>query len=222
MLHMQHFHRLVLVLWLTVFSLPLQNAFGFAGLKFEDVFQSNKEPNFMHFKVEVQSNGTHQLEVWRSGGVKIKRVTDGVLETFAVRKNKDDDFYLSVLDLKRKIHTQINRTNLIRIGNFSDWFDLGHGLKHPLGEYDLVKIASAPSDAPATKDCQWYALTQNSQTTSICWSTKAHLPLVIQNAQGQALWKISAWDSKPINESAFVIHDEGFVKNNANEDIDHD
>jgi hypothetical protein len=149
-------------------------------------------------------------------------VTDGLLETFAVRKNKDDDFYLSVLDLKRKIHTQINRTNLIRIGNFSDWFDLGHGLKHPLGQYDLLKLSSAPIAAPVTKDCQWYSLTQNTQTTSICWSTKAHLPLVIQNEQSQILWKITTWDTKPIDESTFVIHDEGFVKNNANEDIDHD
>lgn len=219
---MSHFSRLVLVFVAHALLLHSQIAHAVIGLKFEEVFHSNKEPNFMHFKVEFQSNGTHELEVWRSGQIKIKRLTDDVLETYAVKKSKDEDYYLSVLDLKRKIHTQINRTNLIRIGNFSDWFDLGHGLKHPLGEYELIKLSTPPQDAQAVTECQWYALSQNNQTTNICWSTKAHLPLVIQNAQNKTLWKISSWDTKLIEDREFIIHDEGFVKNNANEDIDHD
>jgi hypothetical protein len=219
---MKQLKRLVLIFLISSLFFLSINSFASTNLKFEDVFLKGNEPNNIHFKVDLVSNGNHEIEVWRSGQNKIKRITDKQIETYAIKKNNDDDFYLSILDLKRKIHTQINRTNLIRIGNFSDWFDLGHGIKHPLGDYQLTKTQSNPRISTAVEDCQWYELKQGNQFNKICWSTKAHLPFIIASGENQILWKITNWDTRLVEDKFFVIHDEGFIRNNANEDIDHD
>jgi len=98
------------------------------------------------------------------------------------------------LDLKKHIHTRIDRTNLYRIGNFTDWFDLAHGLKHPKGEYRLEK-ASTPAKAPEPlSPCQWYDLIQSDRATHICWSARYRLPMLIVTSEGQTAWRISAVD----------------------------
>jgi len=192
-------------------------------LKFEQVFSDKGEPAALHYQAEFISKGTkHQLEVWRDGSRKLKRRTDDAVETYAFRKPGDSEFQMSVLDLQKKIHTQIDRTNLYRIGNFTDWFDLAHGLKHPMGEYQLAKTPAPAGAANSIKDCQWYDLTQSNRITHICWSEQSRLPLVIQAQDGNVVWRVAALDMKPIQAKTFVIHDEGFVHNDANQDIEKD
>jgi hypothetical protein len=129
---------------------------------------------------------------------------------------------MSILDMKKHIHTRIDRTNLYRIGNFTDWFDLAHGLKHPMGEYRVSK-AQAPDGAPkAIEACQWYELLQDTRTIHICWSAQSRLPLVIQAQDGKVVWRVAALDRKPIPVKTFEIHDEGFIRNDANQDIERD
>ena len=117
---------------------------GAQDLTFEQVFSDKGEPSTLHYQAVFTSrDGQHHLEVWRDGDRRVKRRTDEAIETYVFRKPADPDFRLSILDMKRHIHTQIDRTNLYRIGNFTDWFDLAHGLKHPKGTYRVYAIGQS-------------------------------------------------------------------------------
>ena len=192
-------------------------------LKFEQVFSAKGEPRALHYQAVFTSKGAeHHLEVWRDGDRRVKRRTDEAIETYAFRKPGNPEFHMSILDMKKRIHTQIDRANLYRIGNFTDWFDLAHGLKHPMGEYQVVKI-QAPLGAPkAIQACLWYDLTQDNRTTHICWSEQSRLPLVIQAQDGKEVWRVATLDRKPIPASTFEIRDAGFIRNDANQDITSD
>lgn len=177
----------------------------------------------MHYQTVFVSGGVaHHLAVWRDGDRRIKRQTDDTVEVYAEHTPGDADFRMSVLNKKKRLHTEIDRTNLYRIGNFTDWFDLGHGLRHPKGEYQLTK-AAAPDGAPkAIERCTWFDLTRDHQVTHICWNTQRHLPLLIQSQQGTVVWRITAIDQHPIPPKTFDIQDAGYVHTNANEDIEKD
>lgn len=189
---------------------------------FEDAFSTKGEPRALHYQATFSSKGSeHQLEVWRDGD-KLKRSTDKVIDTFVFRQPGSSEFQMSILDKKKKIHARVGRTNLYRIGNLTDWFDLAHGLKHPVGAYKVAK-ATAPEGAPkAGKECQWYDLSQNNHTTHICWNARNSLPMVIQTESGAVVWKLTSVDTKPIPAKTFEIHDEGYIRNDANEDIEGD
>jgi hypothetical protein len=192
-------------------------------LKFEQVFSDEGELSALHYQAEFTSKGAkHQLEVWRDGEQRVKRRTDDAIETYAFRKPGDPEFHMSILDLKKRINTQIDRTNLYRIGNFTDWFDLAHGLKHPMGEYRVTNSQALDGAPKAIKACQWHDLSQDKRTSHICWSTQSRIPLVIQAQSGEVVWRVTTLDRKPIPANTFEIHDEGFVHNDANQDIERD
>ena len=189
---------------------------------FEQVFSAKGEPAATHFKAIFAVNGAeHNLEVWRETN-RIRRVTDGTVETFARRKSGTADYRLSVLDFKKKIRTDIDRENLYRIGHFSDWFDLGHGLRHPKGQYHLSATSAPARTEDMIAPCAWFDLAQEGRITHVCWSIKHRLPLLIQAADGRTLWRITSVDHALIRSATFAIHDEGFVRNDANRDIEQD
>lgn len=192
-------------------------------LSFDHVFNDKGEPNSLHYQgVYINQSGEHQLEVWRDGPRRLKRRTDDSIETYAKRGSNDAEYQMWVLDLKKKINTRIDRTNLYRIGNFTDWFDLAHGLRHPKGQYQLVS-APTPSNVPKAVDvCQWYGLTQQDHTSHICWSDRYRVPLQILAQDGQMIWNVKKIDRLALSPQIFVIHDEGFVRNDANQDIEPD
>jgi len=192
-------------------------------LAFDQVFSAKGEPGALHYRAVFASKGLeHQLEVWRDGDRRLRRRTDDAIETYAFRKTGDPEFQMSILDLKKQIHTRIDRTNLYRIGSFTDWFDLAHGLRYPRGEYRIA-AAPTPDGAPrAVNACRWYELTQEQRITHICWSAQSHLPLVIQTQDGIVVWRVVTLDQKPLAAKTFEIHDEGYIRNDANLDIESD
>jgi hypothetical protein len=192
-------------------------------LSFEEVFGDKGEPSALHYEATYLAGGKeHRVEVWRDGGRRLKRRTDGTVEVYVFREPNSAEFRMSILDLHRRIHTRIDRTNLYRLGTFTDWSDLAHGLRHPKGEYRLVS-SSAPGEAGKPIDeCHWYDLTQGRRTVHICWNARDHLPLLIQGDDGQVAFRVAACDRRPAPKDAFEIHDQGFVKNDANEDIEGD
>ncbi len=208
-----------------VFSASSSHA---ATLDFDHVFSTRGEPAATHFQATYLAGGTeHHVEVWRDGERRIRRRTDDKAESFAVhdpgnKQSGSPDYHLSVLDLGRKIRTDIDRDNLYRIGQFTDWFDLGHGLRHPKGEYRLVPAATPHGAARAIGACEWVALVQGTQTTHVCWSTTAKLPLLIQAADGRTVWRVTSVDHKTIPDKVFAIQDAGFIRNDANADIERD
>ena len=181
------------------------------------------EPPTLHDKALVLAKGQERpLEVWRDHDRRLKRVTGDDLEVYATKSPGQTEFSLSILDKKKRIHTRIDRSNLYRIGNFADWFDLEHGLRHPAGPHRIAQT-HAPKDAPqAAVPCTWYAITQDPRTTHVCWSTDYRIPALIVAEDGRVLWKLIAADRKPIPAGTFDIHDEGFVRNDANRDIEND
>lgn len=205
--------------------LALLCAGAFAGtgaLRFDDVFSVKGEPVATHFQATYLAGGTeHQLEVWRDG-MHVRRHTDARSDTYAVREKSGAGYRMAVLDLQKKIRTDIDRDNLYRIGHFSDWYDLGHGLRHPQGSYQLT-AASAPAGAPApVAPCQWFDLQQAGRTTHLCWSKRSRLPLLMQSQDGALVWKVNRLDHQPVKAEVFAVHDAGFIRNDANRDIEQD
>lgn len=91
----------------------------FVTCSFDTVFSPAGEPATLHFRVVFKAHGAdHQLEVWRDGEQRVKRITDQALVTYAVRKPGDADFQLQILDLNKRISTHVDRTTMLRLGQF--------------------------------------------------------------------------------------------------------
>ena len=187
---------------------------------FDQAFDIRSQPRHSHFVASYVVQGqSHRLEVWRDGDVHLRRRTDDRVEIVVARPAGDSEWNMTVLDLKRRIRTDVARTNLIRIGHFGDWFGLAHGVAHPVGAYALKPIA-APADAPApAAACRWYRLTQGERSSKICWSKAHGLALAITDAEDRLQWRVTSIDAKSLTPDAFAIDDRGFVRNDANEDI---
>jgi hypothetical protein len=192
-------------------------------LRFEQAFDDRGEPSALHYRVTYGAPGReHRLEVWRDGQRRLVRRTDDAIETHVAHTQSGPDFQMVVLDLRRKIETRIARDDLYRIGHFTDWFDLAHGLRHPMADYRLT-ASEAPAKAPRPlAGCHWYTLAQGGRSTQLCWSADARLPLLMLDDSGQVQWRVTAIDHKPATADVFEVRDEGFVRNDAGQDISTD
>jgi hypothetical protein len=215
--------RVALLLALASLALPGHTKTADKPLDFAATFSDKGQPASQYFKSTFRSDGTeHTLEVWRLNDEHLKRVTDGAVEVHVERKSGDPEFRMTVLDHKKRLMTQIDRSNLYRIGNFTDWFDLAHGIKHPKGQYQLAR-GKKPEGVPrGLQACDWYDLTQGQKTSHICWSASSKLPLLVTSSEGQVVWQVTQLERKPISKASFAVHDEGYIRNDANQDIEHD
>jgi len=194
---------------------------AFAGnLDFDKTFNADGEKPQIHYRARYVLNGRqHQVEVWRDRDLHLRRRADEDVETFVFKPAKETEWQMVILDLKRKIRTDVARTNLYRLGNFADWFGLAHSLARPVGPYQLLTIAAPRASEKPLASCRWYALVRSGMESRICWSTALRLPMLITDAQGQVQWRITGVDSNPLPAATFEIGDQGFVRNDANEDI---
>lgn len=194
-----------------------------SAMRFEQAFATAGEPAQIHYRVTYEARGgRHDLEVWRAGDRRLKRVTDGAVATYAEHAPAAPGYRLTVVDFRRRMVTRIDRTSLYRLGSFTDWFDLGHGLRHPMGAYRLTP-AAAPRAAPSLLGaCRWYDLAQQGRVTRICWDPAHRLPLLIVAADGRPVWRVTAIDTTPLATQTFAIRDRGFIHNDANRDLESD
>lgn len=191
-------------------------------LIFEQIFSAADEPATLHYRAMFKARGSdHQLEVWRAGD-RVKRVTDAALITYAVRKPHDANFDLQMLDLRKRISTHIDRTTMYRLGNFFDWFDLTHALRHPKGAYTLTRSAAPLTAAKPIDACDWYTLTEGGRASRLCWSRADRLPLLILASDGSPAWSITAVDRGALPAGVFTIADHGFVQVDAVKDTERD
>jgi hypothetical protein len=190
------------------------------SLVFEQVFRGADRGSLHYRGTYLTQAAEHHVEAWRDGAKRFKRVTDDRLEMHVTREAAGPGFRMTVLDRQRKIATRIDRDNLYRIGNLTDWFDLAHALRHPQGEYRLTR-APAPAGAPEPiAACTWYRLQQGGAASSICWSTRAQVPLLVMSDKSEAMWRITSLDTRRIPQPVFAIDDRGYVRNDADEDIE--
>ncbi len=202
-------------------GLAASSASAAVPTEFDRVFTDQGEPTQTHYVASYRlGDGAHRVEVWRDHDRRLRRRTDDAIETLVVRRPGSVEWSMSVLDLRRKIRTEVDRTSLFRIGHFTDWFALSHSLAHPVGAYTLSPLPSdaAPREA-SIAPCRWWALTQGASTSKVCWSSRQHMPLVITDASGVVQWKITALDTRPLADATFALDDRGFVRNDANQDI---
>jgi hypothetical protein len=192
-------------------------------LRFEQAFDAGSSPASLHYQASYRAGGMlHRVEVWRDGDQRVRRRTDDRVEVHASREAGSAEFAMSILDLEKRIHTSVNRSNLYRIGSFTDWFDLAHGLRHPKGAYQLAGIAAPPGAVAPLQPCSWFELVQNGQASRICWSATDQVPMLIASGDGTVVWRIDALEREPIAPDVFAIRDEGFLRNDANQDIEPD
>ena len=203
----------------------LASAVG-AGVKpptFEAAFTTRGEPTNAHYRVVYgPAMAPRHLEVWRHGETRVKRVTDGAIEVQAVRHPGRDDFEMMVLDKRRRTLTSVNRTNLYRIGDFTDWFDLTHGLRHPRGAYRVAFVGTPKGVPAAGRPCRWIEMDQGARKTDICWSASTGLPWLIVNDAGAVVWKITSFDDRKIAASAFHVDPRSYTRVDADQDISAD
>lgn len=193
-----------------------------ASLSFDQEFRD--APLTLHYKAQYQAGGArHEVEVWLDRGTRLKRRTDGGVEVHALRASaREPEYRMTVLDLRRQMVTEIDRSKLFRLGNFTDWFELAHALRYPRGAYLLERVAAPAGMDKPLEACDWYRLTQAGRSSAICWSRSARLPLVIASQEGQVVWRVTELRRGPIADAEFEVHAEGFVRNDANGDLERD
>lgn len=191
---------------------------------FDSAFSVKGEPAALYYKVSYKAHdGAHTLQVWREGQSKLRRRTDDAVDTYVLRTTSDPgEYQMIVVDYQKRITTRIDRNNLIRLGHFSDWFDLAHGLRHPAGQYTLSVSEAPPNTLAPIAKCRWYELQQGNAADRICWSDRERLPLVIWSLQKGTVWRVLEAEHRPLPDDTFQLHDAGFVRNDANADIDND
>ncbi|WP_267379498.1 MULTISPECIES: hypothetical protein [unclassified Sphingomonas] len=190
---------------------------------FDRIFSAAGEPAALRYDVMFMGDGrVHRMTVWRDGDRRVKRVTDDALVSVATHRPGDAAYDLTLLDMKRRISTRIGRANLYRVGNFTDWFDLTHGLRHPKGAYRLTPGTSPAGLPKPVAGCRWYDLAQGPRVDHICWDPVARIPLLIATKDGRPVWRVTAMSRAAIAPSTFAIDDRGFIRNDANHDIDPD
>lgn len=191
-----------------------------APLAFDRVFAAEGEPAALHYRVAYRSGGAvHHMELWRDGDRRIARVTDGMVRSYASHKPGDPDYRLTMLDARRHIRTDVERTNLYRIGSFVDWYDLAHGLRHPAGRYTLTALDKGPATPAPAAPCRWYSLAEGGRQTQVCWSTADRIPMLIVAGGRTLVWRVLAVDTAKPAPARFAINDKGYVRVDANEDM---
>jgi hypothetical protein len=199
---------------------------GQTSLQFDNVFKAAGEPAALFYRATFTAlDGPHSLQVWRDGQLHLRRKTDESIDTYVIRDRKDlSKYQMIIVDYNKHITTKIDRNNLIHLGNFSDWFDMAHGVRHPKANNYQLTSSNAPADSPKPiSACQWYALSQGTDTHHICWSPKEHLPLIIwSDRTAKAVWQVTDVAHSRITKDIFMLHDKGFVRNDANADIEGD
>jgi hypothetical protein len=127
----------------------------------------------------------HRQEVWREGARRLRRMTDGRLD-LKVERGTDGEYQYRLADRDRHIMILADRTSLYRVGIFSDWEGLAHGLSEPRGRYELTTSDGA-LERIGIAPCVWTMMTMktDSQSTSrICWSSDWGVPISIQIKRG--------------------------------------
>jgi len=188
---------------------------------FEQAFGIDGEPNWLHYQAEYSdARGPHRIEIWRDHNIRVKRVTDDRIELIA--KQNGEDIRFRVADLQRHRVTIVDRSNLIRIGLFADWFSQAHWIAKPAGAYALVLLGS--SEQALGHRCLAWRLTQapDGEPIDVCWSTELKIPLVVRDASQRVIWRVTALDRSPIADVAFAPVEHDAVHTDMNADFSPD
>lgn len=183
-------------------------------LRWEDVFKDRPIYKYIYFKAQYtdERGFKHQLEYWREGMIKLKRVTDGSLELYVLKREKKHLYY--IVDKKRGILAKASRQTLYLMGEFSyNWNSLANNLHKPVGPYKLRKLYYKEGKIDVYR-CDWYMLSYKNNIQRICWSKTLSIPLIIEDKSKRIVWKVDYISTKPFNENVFYINKKGLFRVN--------
>jgi hypothetical protein len=194
-----------------------------AALKWESVFSARSAPKTIHFRASYADGAgrAHSLEVWRDGDRRLRRDTDGKMSVY-VTKRAGGEYGYEVIDLESKVKVEISRTNLYRIGIFSDWAALATNLTRPAGEHAITGSKRGPLRTKAG-ECRWFRVeVRGAPAREVCWSTALALPLAIdrEDGSGKATRELTIDEvTTSVAADVFGPPDGGLFHVDANRDI---
>jgi hypothetical protein len=158
----------------------------------------------------------HHQQVWREGSSRLRRVTDDRLD-LTVERDTDGEYQYRLGDRARHIMILADRTSLYRVGIFSDWEGLAHGLSEPRGPYELATPGGA-LELSGIARCAWTTMTMKTDfqsTNRICWSADWGVPISIQIKRGNdwvtqfAIMEVRTFEP---SDATFQIDGIGYVE----------
>ena len=161
-----------------------------SALKWEQAFPVSHPEAAVHFVATYldAAGASHRLEVWRVGMRYLHRRSDDRLDLYAVpAAGPGAELAYRLVDHERHAVFDVARTNLHRIGVFSNWAAQAHVLERPATRYTLRKVA-APAGV-AVSGCDWRRIEPEGATpaSTVCWSSRWGLPLAIVGGGAPAL-----------------------------------
>jgi hypothetical protein len=165
---------------------------------------------------------THTLEAWRHGHDFLHRRTDNTLDLYAVEK-PDGELHYRIIEHRRKIVADVTRTNLYRVGIFSDYAGLAYVLQRPKNAFK-IEATTAPTNLRAD-NCSWKSITYDtaeSSPTLACWSAKAGLPMMIATGSpAKAIFRVTAIDHQELPPDEWRLPDppQGYAMVDVNDEI---
>ncbi|MES2000672.1 MAG: hypothetical protein V4446_15280 [Pseudomonadota bacterium] len=187
-----------------------------APLSWQTAFPIEQAPSQVYFQARyVNAQGqSHRLQIWRDGARLLRR-TDDALD-IEVTHDAAGAAQYRVFDYRRGIVTQVARSNLYRIGVFSEGFSLAHVLARPYGAFQL---AVDLGQAPLSGDCNWIRISPAEGAPSqVCWSAQWGVPMEIRQS-GQTVFQIEQL-ARNVPESFLQAARRNWITVDANQDID--
>jgi len=193
-------------------------------LAWDDVFSLRDAPKGVHLKASYldAKGASHDLEVWRDGDARLRRRTDDKIDLFA-EKTGTGEYAFHLVDLDKKRLIEVSRTNLYRIGVFTDWSALAGMLTRPKGAHTL-RPDVRPRQKTRAGECRWIRLeVQAGGAKEICWSDRFKVPLIIQtpapNTGFTTVFEVKQIEAKVPGAEVFKIARQGLTVIAADQDI---
>ena len=199
------------------------------GLEWQQVFSSVDAAHFLEFTAHFRDakGGEHLLHYWREGNQRLRRNTDGNMDLM-VERLADGEHRYHLINHRKKILTQIDQTNLHRIGQFSTWDDFAHTLAMPASDVVLVKSTNAEA-LVSNQRCSWYEVSHTmpgdltGMHQRICWSRSLGIPLkiIVVGAGGDEVttWLVDNASTRKLDNAAFTANIIGYAVVDANVEI---
>jgi hypothetical protein len=189
-----------------------------APLSWQAAFPVSEAPSQVYFQARyIDARGVpHKLQVWRDGSQLLRR-SDNALD-IEVSHDATGAAHYRVFDYRRGIVTQVARSNLYRIGVFSDDFSLAHVLTRPRGALALTmgQAQILPMGA-----CNWIQISPAQGAASeACWSAQWGVPLEIRQA-GRPVFQIEQL-ARSAPAPFMQKQQRDWITVDANQDIDPD
>jgi hypothetical protein len=141
----------------------------------------------------------HAVEVWRDGETRLRRRTDDRLEIHAHRSHRGEAPSLVVVDLQRRAAFSGDPAALMEAGVRADWNELARSMAAPRPGQRLVPLGR--QERTPLGPCRLYRLAGS----SLCWSARWQLPLVIRDRAGRTLLVVESVEEGPFPDEVFRL-----------------